>query len=363
MLGLRRGSRPRQRSAGQTAGGAAAGLWPSRVGPDRCVAYSLINPTWGAQFDLRNSETDDSDGLYLLAFGPKLRGRRRPHLRRAGLVIFAGPSPRVQELRAGRRSLGRVRHRVSGVRFPGCREGRGWCSLSREPLGLPLAPMPAVPAVLGCGVVVVVLVVVMETCQSLLGGAGAGSAGAPGTWGPAGRRHREPPARVVMVSWRPSGSAVAVGGVASPGAQASSEGLHGDRARSWMVPEGLCRPSEGTVWPHPGTSHTRAALAGKACSGPVVCVRRQGGSGHGFWLLCGAAGDLRGGARPGAGRLRPGSAARSGCTPDGRADLRSPVSCACDGQVHGPLYRLPHREAPAAPALWWPAAGPQRREV
>lgn len=42
--------------------------------------------------------------------------------------------------------------------------------MSREPLGLPLAPMPAVPAVLGCGVVVVVLVVVMETCQSLLGG-------------------------------------------------------------------------------------------------------------------------------------------------------------------------------------------------
>lgn len=356
-MGLRRGSRPRQRSAGRRAGGAA-----------------LASPRWPRQVCRLQSYQPYVGGSVRLK---KFRDRRQRW------ALFSRVRPQAPRPAAAAPASSGARH-FCGSRSARPRAAR-WPQEPRPSTAQSLwRPVPWMPG--GEGLLLLVAGAAWTATSAdarsasrvgLRSGrrrprrrhgnvsvpAGRGSAGAPGTWAPAGRRHREPPARVMMVSWRPSSSAVAVGGVASPGTQASSEGLHRDRARSWMVPEGLCRPSEGTVWPHPGTSHTRAALAGKACSGHVVCVRRQGGSGHGFWLLCGAAGDLRGGARPGAGHLRPGSATRSGCTPDGRADLRSPVSCACDGQVHGPLYRLPHREAPAAPALWWPAAGPQRREV
>lgn len=154
--------------------------------------------------------------------------------------------------------------------------------------------------------------------------------------------------------------------VQRPGAQAGSKGLApGDRTRSWMIPKGLFRPSERSVWPRPGTSHTQAPVAGKPAvdtSSPLSPDRQrtrllappQGGWGP------------EGGTRPGAGSPRPGSAARSGWTRDGTPtsgaflgpvmDRRaSPPTAAAEAEDPGP-----HREAPGTPALGQPAAGPRR---
>lgn len=164
------------------------------------------------------------------------------------------------------------------------------------------------------------------------------SAGASGTWASAARRQREPPARVMMASGRPSGSAGALGGWL----RRSSGRAPRPAARDWHRGTGPAPGWSPRAYSDPRSAafgHVRARVTrGRPRQESLLWTRRprcpQTGSGHGFWLLRRAAGDRGRGAARG-GEPAAWLCRKVGVDPGRDANLWS-VSRARDGQAGVP---------------------------
>lgn len=110
---------PASGSAGQTHTGRALASGPSGVGPADPQLCRLESDQHYVGGSVRLRKFRDRRQL---AFGRKLRGRRRPPLHRPGWSSLRVRSGR-REPRACSWGSARVRHRVRGVRSPGRREG------------------------------------------------------------------------------------------------------------------------------------------------------------------------------------------------------------------------------------------------